>query len=72
MLVFFSHRRPNGCVAFVAVLLAALLAAAQSVAAGLVNLTDAELANVTGQAGVTIFTSGLARLTIGVLKVSDT
>lgn len=72
---FYRHRCPNGCVAFVAVLLfllAALLSAAPSGAAGLVNLTDAELANVTGQAGVTIFTSGSARITIDVLKFSDT
>ena len=53
-------------------LLAALLSVAPSGTAGPVDLTDAELANVTGQAGVTIWTNGAARVTIGVLKFSDT
>ena len=40
-------------------------------AAGPVHLTDAELSGVTGQAGITIWTDGSARLTADVIKISD-
>ncbi len=69
----YRHRCPSSRAAFVAVLflLAALLSAAPSWAAGLVNLTDVELANVTGQAGVTIWINGSGRLTADVIAISD-
>jgi len=67
------HHCPSSRAAFVAVLflLVALLSAAPSWAVGLVNLTDAELANVTGQAGVTIWINGSGRLTADVIAISD-
>ena len=36
------------------------------------SLTDAQLAGVTGQSGITIYTDGTARITASVLKISDT
>ena len=52
-------------------LLAAFLAAAPSQAAVLADLTDAELANVTGQSGITIWTNGAARVTVDVAGFTD-
>ncbi len=53
-------------------LLAALLAARTSGAAGPVDLTDAELAGVTGQAGISIMAIGSERITASIMKFSDT
>ena len=72
---FYSHHRPNSLAAFVAVLLfvlAALLAIAPSGAAEQVVLTDAALAGVTGQAGLSISTDMSIRFTASVWKISDT
>lgn len=52
-------------------LLAAILSAAPSQAAVLADLTDAELASVTGQSGITIWTNGEARVTVGVVGFTD-
>jgi hypothetical protein len=72
---FYSHHRPNSLAAFVAVflfILAALLAVAPSGAAEPVVLTDAALAGVTGQAGISISTDMSVRITASVWKFSDT
>jgi len=53
-------------------ILAALFFAAPSGAAEPVPLSDAELANVTGQAGISIYTSIATRYTSSVIKFSDT
>ena len=53
-------------------ILAALFFAAPSGAAEPVPLSDAELANVTGQAGISIYTSIATRYTSSVMKYSDT
>ena len=60
---------------FIAVLIfmASLLPAALPIcAAERKILTDAQLAGVTGQSGVTIYTDGTARITASLLKISDT
>jgi hypothetical protein len=72
---FYRHHRLNSLAAFVLgflFLLVALLSAAPSRAAGLVNLKDAELANVTGQAGISIGLDLSMNYSLPVLKFSDT
>ena len=72
---FFRHRRMNDCAAFVLGLLfflTALIAAAPSRAAGLVDLKDAELANVTGQAGINIGVNLSLNYNVSLIKFSDT
>lgn len=53
-------------------ILAALLFASPSGASEPIPLSDAELANVTGQAGISIYTSIATRYTSSVIKYSDT
>jgi len=66
-----EHKGPSIIGAFLLFLLAAILSAAPSQAAVLADLTDAELANVTGQSGITIWTSGEARVAIEALGFTD-
>jgi hypothetical protein len=66
-----EHKGPSIIGAVLLFLLAAILSAAPSQAAVLADLTDAELANVTGQSGITIWTNGEARLTIDAFGFTD-
>jgi hypothetical protein len=71
----YRHHHLNGLAVFVAVLLftlAALLSAAPSRAAGLVGLKDAELANVTGQAGISTGLDLSMNYSVSLMKFSDT
>lgn len=64
-----------GLAVFIAVflfILAALLSATPSQAAQPVALTEAEMADVTGQAGISIYTSVATRFTSSVIRYSDT
>lgn len=74
---FFSIRHCCFCghgafVALFLLILAAFFSPAPSMAGDRVSLSDAEMAGVTGQAGITIFTDGEAYNTVDIIKFSDT